>query len=293
MKPLPQGKGLYVWMIKSMPVNWVEEFKRMGIRWIAVKVADGVNSFNLRPLDNGGWSDDILQPFINKARAAGIRVGGWQYVYGFNPLDEAEKAAKRIEKFALDFFLIDAEGEYQGKHTQASQYSQLLRKLAPHIPIALSSYRFPDKFPTFPFAEFLQHCDFNAPQVYWNKAKAAAECRECYYQYQRIKDLPYIPAGRAYFGEGFPEPTPLEVNNFMEEAQDLDAPAAFFWSADFLYHRLHKEKMTPIREAIAAYKWDVDEPQPDPPEPPLPVPSEAWASVEIDGVNYEGELKRV
>jgi len=290
MKQLPQGKGLYVWTIKGQPDHFAEEYKSLGISWIAVKVCDGVNSFNLRSLPGGGWADDILGPFIDICRDAGIKVGGWGYVYGFNPLDEADKARQRIEKYDLDFFLIDAEMEYMGKHSQASQYSQLLRKLVPNVPLALSSYRFPESFPKFPFAEFLQHCDFNAPQVYWNEGKSIRELQTCDDQYAKIKLLPMIPAGRAYFGEGFPMPTPAEIVGFLDTACKDEMKGAFFWSADFLWHRLHKNKMKPIRDAIRDYEWEVYEPEPEP-EPPQD--EDYFISLVIGSDVYEGTVNKV
>ena len=272
MRDLPQGKGLYIWMIKQMPDEWAEKFVGMGIEWIAVKVADGVNSFNLRPKSGGGWVDDILGPFILEAREAGIRVLGWQYVYGYNPMSEADKAAQRINKFDLDGFLIDAERQYIGKPTQASQYSKSLRSLVPDVPIGLSTYRFPSLFPAFPFKQFLEYCDFNAPQVYWNAGKSRQELEASYDQYLKIKRLPFIPAGSSYYGEGFPKPTPAETTEFLTTAQELDCPAAFFWSADALWHRL--KSLPEIRLAISKYEWGDDGGLPIPPvEPPITHPN--------------------
>ncbi len=253
MKNLPEGKGLYVWNVIDMPGNWDLKFQAMGITWIAVKIADGVNSSNLRRLDCGGKVDDILGLFIYDAKCAGMMVLGWQYVYGFNPEDEAKKAAQRVEKFNLDGFIIDAEHQYKGKRNQAQRYSAILRRLLPDTPIGLSTYRFPEIHPTLPYREFLDICDFNAPQMYWNKGKAGQELAESYEQYLEIKELPFIPAGRAYYGEGFPRPTSEEVVHFLDMAQSIGCPAAFFWSADALYHRTRP--LPEIREAIGGYKW--------------------------------------
>ena len=266
-KNLPKGKGLYVWNIVDMPVNWVTEFTEMGITWIAVKIANGVSSSNRRRLDCGGWADDILEPFVEKARAFCKHVYGWQYVYMFDPETEAEKAAERVEKFDLDGFIIDAEHQCYGKHDEAFFYSKRLRELMPDIPIGLSTYRFPEGHPTLPYKEFLAICDFNAPQVYWNYGKAGQELAESYEQYLEIRDLPFIPAGRAYGGEGFPKPTPEEVDNFLRMAESIGCPAAFFWSADSLFHRLRP--LPEIRRAIAEHEWIVeDEPEPEPVEIP-------------------------
>lgn len=141
----------------------------------------------------------------------------------------------------------------------------------PDTPIGLSTYRFPEGHPTLPYAEFLQICDFNAPQVYWNTGKAGQELAESYEQYLEIKELPFIPAGRSYYGEGFPEPTPLETFEFLDTAQKLGCPAAFFWSADALYHRVRP--LPEIRKAIADYEWDVEGEEPEPESEPVSLPS--------------------
>jgi len=99
---------------------------------------------------------------------------------------------------------------------------------------------------------------------------AGQELKESYEQYEKIKSLPFIPAGRAYYGEGFPKPTSLEIWDFLDTAQILGCPAAFFWSADALYHRL--KPLPEIRRAIAEYEW-IGTGEPIPPEdPPGEVP---------------------
>jgi hypothetical protein len=117
----------------------------------------------------------------------------------------------------------------------------------------------------------LDVCDFNAPQVYWNAGAAGKELRESYRQYELIKSLPFIPAGRSYYGEsGFPNPTSAETTEFLTTSQELGCPAAFFWSADALYHKL--KPLPEIVDAIGAYKW-IGVGEPIPPEPPDEIPS--------------------
>ena len=263
MKHFPYGKGLYVWNIIDMPKDWVYQFVEvMGLTWIAVKIADGVNSSNLRWLANGDSVDDILAPFIEKARAAGLQVYGWQYIYGYNPKDEAEKAAKRMHQFDLAGFIIDAEEYYKNKPVQAATYAGTLANILLDKSIALSTYRFPELHREFPFAEFLTICDYNSPQVYWNPGKAGVELKECDKQYKKLCDLPLVPAGRAYVGNGFPKPTPSEIDEFLDTAGYLQCTGAFFWSADTLYHRL--VPLPNIVEAISLYEWGVPDPDPDP-----------------------------
>jgi len=300
-KYIPEGKGLYVWTIKSLPDNWVELYKQWDIKWLAVKIADGVNSFNLRPLPDGSYKDDILLPWVNKAKQAGFRVLGWQYVYGFNPLDEADKASRRMKDLGLkDGFLIDAEGQYFRKFSQATQYCQTLRRLMPEMPIALSSYRFPETVDTanrqyrkYPFEEFLAICDYNAPQVYWNDGRAEEELISSFSQYANIKLLPFVPAGRAYYEGAFPPPTYDDTMRFLRTAQNMKMSGAFFWSADFLNHRFPDiyGKMNPSREAIEDYEWKSGEPEePAEPSEPEPCPEQSHSVYQISGWDVEIKL---
>ena len=75
---LPKGKGLYVWSIVNMPDMWVDKFQDMGITWIAVKIADGVNSSNLRRMADGKGSAEFGgdEVFAGIHRTAPGRVPG-------------------------------------------------------------------------------------------------------------------------------------------------------------------------------------------------------------------------
>jgi len=121
--------------------------------------------------------------------------------------------------------------------------------------------------------------------------------RESYAQYKKIKDLPFIPAGRSYYGgSGFPKPTHTETIEFLVAAQDLGCPAAFFWSADSLYHRLRP--LPEICEAIADYERggeDIPVPEPEPPveEPSVEPGTVALNRIEIqiDEMVFENNVK--
>ena len=137
------------------------------------------------------------------------------------------------------------------------------------------------------YKEFLKVCDFNAPQVYWNAGKAGQELAESYEQYLEIKELPFIPAGRAYYGGGFPKPTPDEVAHFLNMAQSIGCPAAFFWSADALFDK--RKPLPEIRQAIADYEWI----GPGEPEPPIEPPDDKviveQVEIRVSGILYENQ----
>jgi hypothetical protein len=74
-------------------------------------------------------------------------------------------------------------------------------------------------------------------------------------------------------------------------AQSIGCPAAFFWSADSLYHRVRP--LPEIRKAIADYEWGVEDVEPEPPVviPDLPALGRIVVmhnlEVQIDNEIYE------
>ena len=75
-----------------------------------------------------------------------------------------------------------------------------LRSSLPELPMALSSYRFPGYHPQLPWREFLEHYDYNMPQVYWMKAHNPADQLERSVNELTAKkpSLPVIPTGAAF-----------------------------------------------------------------------------------------------
>ena len=107
-----------------------------------------------------GDGDDVWsqfnKPMVRRLQRAGLKVCGWQYIYGRRPIAEAGSppAAKRR---GADCFVIDAEAEYEGKYAAADWYIRELRRLVgPKFPLSLSP-RFPyvHYHPGFPYSVFL------------------------------------------------------------------------------------------------------------------------------------------
>ena len=158
---------------------------------------------------NGTWGDsrDYTTPVVNALRAHGIKVWGWHYLYGDNPTSEANVAITRIRQYNLDGYVLDVEKEYKasGKRAAARRFMSQLRTACPNLTIALSSYRYPSLHPQVPWAEFLEKCDLNMPQVYWMKATdPARQLSESLAQYRELEKKlqlppkPYYPIGAAY-----------------------------------------------------------------------------------------------
>ena len=221
------GKGMYIWKVAYTEGGNIDAIVKMAVdscfSHVLVKIADGIYSYNAA----------TVQALTNKLHSAGIQVWGWQYTYGYNPAGEALKAIPIIQALDLDGFVVNAEVEYKntGGASKASLYMKTLRAgVSMDLPIALSSYRWPTYHPEFPFAQFLEYCDFAMPQVYWMQAHNPA------YQLARtLKEyaaLPIqrmvIPTGACFRQSGW-QPTAGEVAAFIQAVKDLGLQGVNFW----------------------------------------------------------------
>lgn len=225
-----QGKGFYIWKIRRCDGGDVqviaERAAEAGLSHILVKIADGVGTYNI---ENGV---DLVPPLVQALRTRGIQVWGWHYLYGFDPIGEADQAIRRMQALKLDGYVIDAEAEYKnpGRATAARNFMRRLRSGVKDVPVALSSYRYPTYHPQLPWKEFLESCDLNMPQVYWMKAHNPAEqlARSLREFQAMVPFRPVIPTGAAFTEHGW-TPTTTEVTSFLAAAKALNLTAANFW----------------------------------------------------------------
>lgn len=226
-----------------------------GLKHIAVKIADGPWRWNF--LRSG---QDLIPELITELHKYGIRVWGWHFVYGHQPLIEANIAIRRLlELPGLDGYIMDAGSSFIGQPDLAEDFTEQLRNSLPDTPIALSSFRFPQTQVNFPWNKFLSKCSWNMPQVYWlGSSSSGDQVRRSVAQYnQMAPDCPIVPIGSA-FEESYSErgrkrwykPTPAEVNDFLNTAVSLNLPAATFFSWDWCRTRLPE-----VWDTIAAFHW--------------------------------------
>lgn len=229
------GKGFFIWKIRDCeggsPEGIADAAQSAGFTHVLLKVADGNYSYNVDTMTK----NDLVPPVVEALRARGIAVWGWQYVYGYDPAGEARIAIRRIQQFNLDGFVIDAEAEYKvpGREACARKYASELRKALPNLPLALSSYRFPSYHMQLPWRAFLEYCDYNMPQVYWEQAhNPAPQLARCVREFQSL--LPYrpvIPTGPAYKWNGW-RPTEEDFQEFFSAVKDLKLDGVNFFSWD-------------------------------------------------------------
>jgi len=262
-----QGKGFFIWKIWDCVSGDAEGIASTAqdarLSHVLIKIADRSYPYNI---DSKTKADYV--PAVTAAlRARGIQVWGWHYVYGEDPMGESRIAIRRIQELGLDGYVIDAEGEYKlpNRAVAARRFMHEMRNALPDLPIALSSFRFPSYHPQLPWREFLEHCDYNMPQVYWEKAhNPAAQLQRCLREFQALNPYrPVIPTGPGYKWNGW-RPTDEDLQEFLKTTQELNLPAVNFFSWDECSRDLKN-----LWELIARYPFG--EP---PSEPPKDLPQQ-------------------
>lgn len=266
------GKGFFIWKIKDCeqgnPDAIVNAAQAAGMSHVLIKIADGAFPYNIVR----ETKKDLIEPVASALKAAGISVWGWHYVYGEYPINEANIAVSQMKKFNLDGYVIDAEWEYKepGKKNAASAYMKILRKNLGDIPIALSSYRFPAYHPQLPWKTFLEYCDLNMPQVYWEKAhNPEAQLVRTVKEFHALNpSRPVIPTGPTYRAGAW-VPNEKEINEFLHAAKKLNLSAANFFSWDEC-----RPALNGLWNEISQFDWQ----NPGPEEKDI---TERW----VDGMN--------
>jgi len=248
-----QGKGFFIWQIPRSEGGNATTIARLageaGLTHVLIKIADGTSAYNL-DLSTGA---DLVPAVAQALRARGIQVGGWHWVYGYDPVREADIAIRRTLELDLDIYVVNAEAPYKepGKATAARIFMDRVRAGIPGVPIALSSYRYPTLHPQFPWTTFLERCDISMPQVYWLlNHNPGEQLVRSLREYQAITPFrTYIPTGAAFTQSGW-SPTPEDIEEFLDTARLLNLQAANFY--EWANCRLYLPK---VWEAIDAYDW--------------------------------------
>ncbi len=257
-----EGKGFYLWKIAKTEGGDADAIAdvaaQAGLSHVLIKIADGGYKYNYDFTNK----IDLVPPVVLALRKRGIAAWGWHYVRGDNPATEARVAIDRVKALGLDGYVIDAEAEYKGRHNQAGQFMNLLRKDLPNTVIALSSYRYPSYHPTLPWRQFLTQCDFNMPQVYWQgSTNPAAQLQRTLNEFKNLTpQRPIVPTGAAYAEHNW-QPTPAQITEFMDEARRQKLTGANFWEWT-------AARALGYWDGIAQYSWSGTQP----PAPPAPVP---------------------
>lgn len=216
------GRGMWVWYVSESggtAEKMVRKASRQGIKVIYVKSGDA-----------GNYWDQFSPEMVAFAHSRGIRICGWQFVYGSKPRAEASVGARAAQAGA-DCLVIDAETAYEGRYAQADAYLRRLRKLVgPDYPLGLSSFPYVHYHPSFPYSVFLRPDGgalVNLPQMYWRTiGTTVPTVFATTYHYNRPYGVPISPVGQTYLK--FPR---KQITRFRRFAWEYGAgPSTSWWS---------------------------------------------------------------
>ena len=274
---------MYIWKIPYCNNGNISEITRLAVNakysHVLIKIANGIYSYNY------DWERkiDLVPPLVAALKSEGIQVWGWHYVFGDQPGQEALKAISRIRELGVDGYVIDAEGEYKGKYSAATTFMNQLTNSIKNIPIALSSYRYPNYHPTLPWNEFLKKSDLNMPQVYWKFGNnPGAQLKKSIAEFQNLQYKPPIfPTGASYTADGW-TPTVGEIVEFMQTAKDLKLSGFNFWEWSNLHTYLPAQYYRTIRD----FEWDAG------PAPPKDISEQILEALNNHDVEKLGSFYR-
>ncbi|MBM4431229.1 MAG: hypothetical protein FJ026_12920 [Chloroflexi bacterium] len=248
-----EGKGFFVWLVGQCqggdPQAIAMQAQQAGLSHVLVKVAHGPNPYRY----NIGHGLDRVGPLVAALRSLipGFQVWGWQYTLGADPEGDARIAVTLVRQYQLDGFVINAEQEYKHEEIRpnAARYAQALEQNLQEaeladLPVGLSSYRYPQLHPEFPWEAFQKVCTVMMPQVYWVAREApdpVANLQRSVQQYRAMGWTgPIVPTGAAYdewqrTADGTKwlwSTTPEQIRQFLPAVRQAGLPAANFWSWD-------------------------------------------------------------
>ncbi len=216
-----EGQGMWIWYLSASDHGSIPEIVAQahaaGVTTLFIKSSDGSTNY---------WSQFSSQ-LVAELHANGLKVCAWQYVYGTNPVGEAELGAEAVANGA-DCLVIDAESEYEGRYGAAQTYIADLRaKIGASYPLGLASFPYVYDHTSFPYSVFLgpNGAQFNAPQMYWKDIGNSVDTAYANtYISNRIYDRPIYPLGQTYS-----HPSNAELLRFREEAVDYGATGVSWW----------------------------------------------------------------
>lgn len=216
-----RGDGMWIWYVSRSSGGDLDRIarkaRRHGIETVYIKSSDGSSS----------WSQ-FTRRLVSSLHARGLRVCGWQFVYGFRPGAEARRGAEAVRKGA-DCLVIDAESSYEGRYAAADRYvDKLRRRIGRRFPTALTSFPFVDYHPALPYSVFLGPggARYNLPQLYWHTiGVTVGEGYEHTFRMNRVFERGIYPLGQTY-----DSPPIRQIRRFRRMALSYELPGLSWWS---------------------------------------------------------------
>jgi hypothetical protein len=244
------GDGMWIWQLDRAdggdPNAIAARAARYGVEVVVIKAAGGTQP----------WPQ--FSPYLVSAlQQRGLRVCGYQFVFGARPVTEARVGAGVVATGA-DCLIIDAEGSYEGRYAQAQTFIRALRRrIGESYPLGLTSFPYVQYHPAFPYSVFLGPggAQFNVPQMYWRSIGTSVDAAySTTYRYNRPYGRPIYPLGQVAFS-----PPLSQIRHFRQLAVAYGAPGVGWWSWQHALER-HWQAVGALVPALAGFPVSADQP---------------------------------
>jgi hypothetical protein len=215
------SQGMWIWYLSKSDGDSIPaiaaQAKAAGVGTLYIKSSDGPTNF---------WTQ-FTPTMVQEVHAQGLKVCAWQYVYGNEPVGEAELGAEAVADGA-ECLVIDAESEYEGRYGAAQTYIDTLRaKIGATYPLGLASFPFVNYHESLPYSVFLgpDGAQFNVPQMYWKDiGTTVATVYADTFEQNLVYGRPICPLGQT-----FENPSATELVAFRSDAVPYSGCPASFW----------------------------------------------------------------
>ena len=196
-------------------------------RIIAKAKANRIGAVYIKSADAGNPWSQFTPSAVSQLKAAGLRVCGWQFVYGSRPTAEAAAGA-RARSAGAECLIIDAESAYEGRYRSATTYmKELRRRVGPSFALGFTSFPYVSFHSSLPYSVFLGSggAQVNMPQVYWRDiGTTVTTAMNRTWRENRIYGRPIVPIGQTY--QGAPV---ADIARFRAMARAWRAPGYSWW----------------------------------------------------------------
>ena len=232
-----EGDAMWIWLLRRSSGGNVNRIaaraRRHGLELVIMKGADGVTPYR-----------QLSARLVRALHARGLRVCGYQFVFGRRPITEARVGA-RLARTGMDCLMVDAETAYEGRYVAAQTYLRhLRRRLGPDYPVGLTSFPYVHYHPAFPYSVFLGPggAQFNVPQMYWRAIGTSVNrIFPVTYRHNRVYGRPIFPLGQVY-----EHPPPSQIRRFRALATARGATGVSWWSWQAAASRSFKAVAAPF-----------------------------------------------
>jgi hypothetical protein len=213
-------QAMWIWQLPRTEGGSVD-------RIIARARANRIGAVYIKSADAGNRWSQFSAAAVSQLKAAGLRVCGWQFVYGNRPLSEAAAGAA-AKAAGAECLIIDAESAYKGKYKAATSYmKELRRRVGSSYPLGFTSFPYVSFHTTVPYSVFLgaRGAQVNMPQVYWRDiGTSVSTAMTRTWRENRIYGRPIVPIGQTY------QKAPIsDIARFRAYARAWDAPGYSWW----------------------------------------------------------------